>query len=374
MSLANVYVSLVKYHGLNTNTAMAVHNLLMGARDITGSFCIGFMPLSSPSLPAPDDTRAVGRARRYVREVTQYLKVLERCSRLYESLLKLGMEAWDSFYIYHLADIASTRFSGAVPSGVGFDRRLLDTIALDLKEVELTIYNTMARARWTLGPLLAAYEHSPTYKVIVDTLKSRGYMIEAILDVVSAVEVPRLSDKLLKWVKSEGYILQVILRPLVKRKATWRALRAKTELEAVRDKMLRRLERTLGPRLLSRLTEILTSERASITKNIVLCSIAKEAADCSGLYPYLLATPKPLSYIKSLWRPPKCPYPGFTWPLERILRDHIVSDAIGYQLANAMRPIVKTVSGDKVEVPDDVINKYALIVAEVVSNLLKPTR
>jgi hypothetical protein len=188
MSLANVYVSLVKYHRLNTNTAMAVHNLLMGARDITGSFCIGFMPLSSPGLPAPDDTRAVGRARRYVREVAQYLKVLERCSRLYESLLKLGMEAWDSFYIYHLADIASTRFSGAVPSGVGFDRRLLDTIALDLKEVELTIYNTMARARWTLGPLLAAYEHSPTYKVIVDALKSRGYMIEAILDVVSAVE------------------------------------------------------------------------------------------------------------------------------------------------------------------------------------------
>jgi len=140
MSLVDAYASLVKYRGLSVDVAMAVHSVLLRAHDTMGSSCMGFMPLSTPSLPAPDDVVAVRRARSYAMDVARYLRALERCSKLYESLSRLGSEAWDSFYLYHLADIASTRLSGAYVVGVKFDQRLLDTITLDLKEVELSIY------------------------------------------------------------------------------------------------------------------------------------------------------------------------------------------------------------------------------------------
>ena len=371
MSLVDAYTSLVKYRGLSVDVAMAVHSVLLRAHDTMGSSCMGFMPLSTPSLPAPDDVVAVRRARSYAMDVARYLRALERCSKLYESLSRLGSEAWDSFYLYHLADIASTRLSGAYVVGVKFDQRLLDTITLDLKEIELSIYNIVAKARWALNPLIAAYEYSPAYRAIVDALRSEGYLIEDTLNAIALVEIPRLNEELLKWVKSEGRILQVVLRPLAKRKAIGRALRAKADPEAAGGRVLKRLERILGPRLLSRLPAILASEKASTTKNMILCIIAKEAADCSSLYPYLLASPKPLSLIKSLWRPPKCPYPGFTWPLERVFREHIAGNTIE-GIADAIKPVVETASGGRIEIPDSVINKYTSIVTTIALNLLKP--
>jgi len=368
LSLLDGYMMLVRYHRLDEGVAMTVYDLLLKARYSVESPCAGFMPVSPPSLPLPDDVEAVGRARRYARLVESYLRILERCSELYESLLRLGSTAWDSFYLYHLADIASDRFSGALAIGFKPEGRVLDVIALDLKEVELSIYNMVSSARWLLNPLMAAYEHSPVYKAIVDILRGEGYNVEVTLGRLASAETPRLSDRLLEWIVREGSILQVLLGALIRRRATIKALRARTSPEVAGARVARKLKRILKLKTPARILGIITSGERSAERNRILCSMAREAADSSGLYLYLLAYLKPLNYIKTLWRPPKCPYPGFRWPIEQPLREYISSGASEGQPLKAMRQNVRLALRDA-RIPDDVVDKYIAVVTRTIDML-----
>jgi hypothetical protein len=368
LSLRDGYMMLVRYHRLDEGVAMTVYDLLLKARYSVESPCAGFMPVSPPSLPLPDDVEAVGRARRYARLVESYLRILERCSELYESLSRLGSTAWDSFYLYHLADIASDRFSGALAIGFKPEGRVLDVIALDLKEVELSIYNMVSSARWLLNPLMVAYEHSPVYKAIVDILRGEGYNVEVTLGRLASTETPRLSDRLLEWIVREGSILQVLLGALIRRRATIKALRARTSPEVAGARVARKLKRILKLKTPARILGIITSGERSAARNRILCSMAREAADSSGLYSYLLAYLKPLNYIKTLWRPPKCPYPGFKWPIEQPLREYISSGASEGQPLKAMRQNVRLALGDA-RIPDDVVDKYIAVVTKTIDML-----
>ncbi len=369
MSLRDGYVKLVEYRRLDSRIAMTVYDMLSKARYSMEAPCAGFNPINPPSLPSPDDVEAVRSARMYARRVKLYLEVLERCSKLYEDLLRLGVEAWDSFYLFHLADIASTRLSGIVALNVEPDESVFNVISLDLKEVELSIYNIVSSAKWILNPLMVAYEHSPLYRIVVDMLRSEGYDIKGILDKLASVETPRLSNEILEWIRREGSLLPVILGSLVRRKLVLKAFKARENPEMVGGRLASRFKRLLKPQTLARLVEIIASGKPSTTKDLILCSIAKEVADSSSLYLHLLASLKPLNYIKTLWRPPKCPYPGFKWPLEHVLREHVTHGIIDDRLAEAIKNNLRLIL--KTDIPDSVASRYAIAVKTAMMNLLK---
>lgn len=370
MSLIEDYLKLAKLYGLGDRVTSQILTLMIGARSGYKAYCVGFKLLRVPSLPSPEDIRVLRRTSIYAKKLKRYIRIIEGCSRLYLELSKLGVEAWDAFYLYHLADIASTRLSGFRALGRSFNVGVVDVIIGDLKNVELSLYSMLSNARWLLGPLIAGYEHSQAYKAIVDMLRSEGYNLEAFMEWVSSVEVPRVREELLGWIKSEIYTIYIVLRPVIARKSGWRAKRSRRDMAEIAENIVRKLRGTLGDRVLEKARDILSAKITGPPRGTVLCHVARDAADYSGLYTYLLVSMKPLSYIHMLWRPPQCPYPGFKWPLDALIRDYALGVISDEQLQVAIKDNVRLTLGVSLEIPEEVVDRYSRAVSLMVSRLL----
>lgn len=369
VNLVEGYIRLAGLYGLDRSLALSTYRVIYDVKGLTRAYCLGHMPLETPSLPPPDDVRVQRYSLRYAKLLREYLRVLRTCSEMYSIISRMGVGGVDSFYLYHLADIASARLSGALALGLRLEDEIVDVTTMDLKEVELNIYNMVTGVKWVTGPIIAAYEHSPGYRAIVDRLKGEGYDLGILADSIASTEVPKLREELLEWFKGNSRLVMVTLRPLARKRARWRFTESTADLAGLGDKFERKMEKVLGYQALTKTFKVLASREGGVVENLALCTVARDAADYSGLYTYLLVSRRTLNYIRNVWRPYKCPYPHLKWPLQDYFKDYVAGSRDWSEVASIARRIVKMSTTGKIEIPDSVVERYVSILEIIASRI-----
>ncbi|MDM7275367.1 MAG: hypothetical protein P3X22_004510 [Thermoprotei archaeon] len=361
------YVKLAEYYGLGRDTSDRVYSSIMGLKGLKTVYCTGLKPLNPPSLPFPENVKPLD-VEKYAKRIKAYISILLSCRDFAESVSKVygGPEA---FYIAHLSWIASTRLSGAlalriesVPEGV------FKTMTLDLKGVEINMFNTFNGARFLLGPLRAGAEQSQAYRDILNALAKLNVNIDEVEASLSDVNYPRVGDELIEWVVREKALIALATRRTAKRKSKWITVRAREDIEAAVTSIANGVSRLFGPYRVSKARRSLWSPSGDVkVRGYILCEAARKAADISGLYPYLLLSARPLSYIEYAWRPSKCVQSGFKWALESIVLGYASG---GISEGQALEAIFKTVGAavkGHVEAPEEALNSYATIVLKLLN-------
>ncbi|MFN4046658.1 MAG: hypothetical protein ACK4H7_04890, partial [Acidilobaceae archaeon] len=91
------------------------------------------------------------------------------------------------------------------------------------------------------------------------------------------------------------------------------------------------------------------------------------AADISGLYPYLLLSARPLSYIEYSWRPSKCVQNGFKWALESIVLGYASGVISEGQALEAISKTAGAAIKGHVEVPEETLKYCATVVLKILN-------
>ncbi len=367
MTAYDDYVKLAEYYGLDRDTIERVYDTILRLKGPKAAYCTGLKPLNPPSLPSPENLDPLN-AGKHARRIKDYISILLGCRDFTVRILEVerGPEA---FYIAHLSWIASTRLSGALALEVSsIPEGLFETITLDLKNVEINLFNTFNGVRFLLGPLKAGAEHSPAYRDILNALVKLNVNLDEIEASLSDVEYPKVKEELIEWVAKEGNLITVVTRRAAKRKSKWIRVRAREDIEAAATSIVKEALRIFGPHRVVRARKSLWSPSGdSKVRNYILCEAARKAVDLSSLYPYLLLSTRPLSYIEHAWRPSKCVQADFKWALENIVLSYANGSISEDQALEAISKAAGAAAKGHVEVPGEVLNSYARIALKLLN-------
>ncbi|MEM4429136.1 MAG: hypothetical protein QXJ33_04780 [Acidilobaceae archaeon] len=372
MGFYHEYLKLSGDYGIDDDTATRVYDLIQSLTGNWRLYCTGLSSIQAPSLPPAEDGKVLPKIMTYVRRFKSYSRILSICSKFLEDLSSLGESASDAFYIYHLTDIASTRLSGVLTLKLeSIPDSLVRGLILDLKNIEVNIYNTLNSIKWVVGPLKASLEQSRVYNALWSELLKQNINLESIQRKVDETTHPILTEKLIAWVEASKDTIYATLRSSSRKKARWKNIKSKRDPKHIALRVIKRVDKILGPYRVGRLGLVLLGKMEDkVLTSFVVCEIAREVADYTNIHSYLLISSKPINYIELLWRPPKCPSKNFKWPLESILEAY-ASRRISYSeateiLDKSLRSMLKL----DILVPEDIIDKYIKAILEVVRHIL----